>query len=486
MKKIIIASVFLVFVAIFLSTCVKDVGELDYQGYPPEIGKILVNKCAIPGCHNSISKDACGGLDLTTWEKMFEGGTGNSVVIPYRPDQSILFFAVNTFTDLGPALSPTMPLNKDALSREDVMLIRDWIADGAPDKNGFVKWSDNPNRKKVYVANQGCDMISVFDTKTKLYMRCIDVGNTGGTEAPHDMYVSPDGQHLYVSFFASNIFQKYKTSDDVKVGELVFPTAAWHSMAISGNSQYALVSHLDGDGIVSYVNLSTMTIIQNYSGMGFLVYPHGCTLNYNGTLGYITSQQGNFIYKIDMTSPSSPDVSQIPLQTGDLPSYSGIYKAYEVDFTPDYSKYYVSCQGTNEVRIFSAANDSLLSVVPSIGVPQTISFSENHPYAFVACMADSANPASQTGVTIINSNTMQQIGSLNTGPQPRGLVVDDENDCVWVANRNINPTGWAPHHTTICAGRPGYVTIIDMSTLQMIPGWRTQVTVDPYQVAIRK
>jgi hypothetical protein len=38
-------------------------------------------------------------------------------------------------------------------------------------------WSDNPNRKKYYVLNQGCDVVTVFDAETQLPMRYITVGN---------------------------------------------------------------------------------------------------------------------------------------------------------------------------------------------------------------------------------------------------------------------------------------------------------------------
>ncbi|MEW6467665.1 MAG: YncE family protein [Bacteroidota bacterium] len=469
-----------------LHACTRDRAEPLYQGFPAKVGRIFAGNCGVSGCHNAASKDACAGLELTSWDKLFEGTANNSCVIPFRPDLSTLFFSINTFPDLGPALSPTMPVNRPALSREEVILIRDWIAAGAPNDKGFVKWSDDPGRHKIYVANQGCDLITVFDSKTRLIMRAIDAGNTPATEAPHDMFVSPDGNYLYISFFTSNVFQKFRTSDDTKVGELNLPDISWHSMAISGNSQRALVSHLSADGVVSLLDLGSMSILQTYQGTGFLVYPHGCTLNYDGTVGYITSQQGNFIYKIGLSNPSSPDIAMIPLQTGDIPNPAGIYKPYEVDFTPDYTRYYVTCQGTNEVRIFDSGNDSLLQVIPTIGVPQTISFSETFPYAFIACMQDTANTSTQSGVSIVNTATLQAVSSLYTGPQPRGLIVDDEHQCVWVANRNISGVGWAPHHTTVCQGRAGYITLIDMNNLQMIPAWRTQVSVDPYQVAIKK
>lgn len=474
------------FVPILLATCRKDKGSPDYAGYPDEVGKIIVNKCAVSGCHNSISKDACVGLDLSSWENLFKGGRNNSSVIPYRPDQSFLLFSVNTFDDIGPKLEPTMPVNNPHLSREEVETLRDWIAEGAPRKDGYVKWSEDPSRKKIYVVNQGCDFVTVFDAKSKLVMRAIDVGNLPSTEAPHDMYVSPDGKNLYILFFSGNLFQKLRTEDDTKVSQLNLGDISWHSMSISGNSKWALASHLAADGKVALIDLENFSVKIIYQGSQYLVFPHGSTMNYNGTLAYITSQQGNFIYKIDLTDPMNPDLQEVVLNPGDIPVPSGIYKPYAVAFSPDYSKYYVSCQGTNELRIYKATNDSLMQVIPTSGVPQVMAFSEKNPYVFIPCMADTANPNAQSSVNVINLNTNQLIKTIYTGNQPRSCAVDDDNNCVWVANRNISGVGWAPHHTTACQGRNGYVTLIDQNTLQLMSEWSTEVSVDPYHVTIRK
>lgn len=467
-------------------SCTKDKGTPDYEGYPKEVGEIIVNKCALSGCHNSVSSGACAGLDLSTWENLLKGSRNNSSLIPYRPDQSFFFFSVNTFNDLGPMMEPTMPINRLPLLKDEVLVLKDWISKGAPNNSGFIKFSDNINRKKIYVANQGCDLLTVFDSQSKLIMRAIDVGSSLQTEAPHDMMVSPDGQFLYVSFYAGNLFQKFNTSDNSKEAELILPDLSWHTIDISGDSKIAVTTHLDANGKVALINLETMQLIITYQGGGLFSYPHGCALNYDGSKVYITSQQGNFLYKVNLSDPQNPDISEIVLQTGDITSTNGIYKPYDVDYFPDYSKYAVTCQGTNELRIFDAVNDSLLNSITTTGVPQLMAFSEQLPYLFVSCMADSANSQATSSVDVINYNTFQKIKTIFTGDDPRGISIDEANHCVWVANRNISPTGWAPHHTTACQGKNGYITIIDMNTLQLIPNWKTEVSVDPYCISIKK
>nr|MBA3970837.1 hypothetical protein [Bacteroidota bacterium] len=198
----------------FLTTCKNEKGTPDFNRFPDDVGKIMFTKCATTGCHTDNSKGASGGLSLESWDKMFEGGTGSACMVPYRHDYSTLFSYVNTYSDMGVTLSPTMPYNNSKLTRDEVTLLKTWINNGAPDRDGFVKFSDDLNRKKIYITNQGCDVVTVMDQKTLLPMRYINVGNSAGIESPHMIRVSPDGQYWYVVFTAGQYFEKYRTSDD--------------------------------------------------------------------------------------------------------------------------------------------------------------------------------------------------------------------------------------------------------------------------------
>ena len=208
--KQIIASVSILL--IILISCKKDPSLPTANNYPDEVGKIISNKCATSGCHNEASYKAAGNLNLTDFNTLFKGSSTGSPVIPYRSDFSSLCYFINTYTEYGPINNPTMPLNGNVLSKQEVKTIKDWIDNGAPDKNGNIMWSDNPNRKKYYVLNQGCDVVTVFDASTQLPMRYITVGNKINTpESPHMIRVSPDGKYWYVVFVANNIFAFWKT-----------------------------------------------------------------------------------------------------------------------------------------------------------------------------------------------------------------------------------------------------------------------------------
>ena len=132
-------------------SCSKD-PQIFLQGdYPPEVAKIIVNKCASSGCHNDASYQGAADLNTSTYANLFKGSSNGSPVIPYRSDFSSLCYFINTYAEYGLTNIPTMPLNNKALTKDEVKTIKDWIDNGAPDVNGNIMWSDNPVRKKYYV-----------------------------------------------------------------------------------------------------------------------------------------------------------------------------------------------------------------------------------------------------------------------------------------------------------------------------------------------
>ena len=399
-----------VFFISFLVSCTYDKEEIpavsDNRCYPDNIAAIFLTKCAISGCHNTLSKDGAGGFDLSSWDHLFEGGRNGSSVIPYRSDQSFLLSFVNTYSDLGiPILSPTMPVNGQPLSRNEVLTIRDWIKNGAPDCKGDIKFSEDPLRKKFYVCNQGCDLVTVFDSHSKLPMRVIDVGtNPNQIESPHDVVVSPDGNYWYVIFLTGQSMQKFRTSDDSYVDDVTLGTGQWTSMTITENSHYAFVVNYTQSpgGSVAYVDLQSMTLLSTYTGLS---YPHGSAVSSDFKTLYITAQFGNYIYKFDITDPLNPQEDDIRLENGPQ-VFSSKLDPHQVSISPDETKYFVTCQKSNEVRVMSVAADTLLAVIPTGGDPQELEFSETYPYLFVSCMNDTISFTGWIGsVSVINYQT---------------------------------------------------------------------------------
>jgi DNA-binding beta-propeller fold protein YncE len=496
MKRRTFVTVFIVatFLVSTWPSCKKDplIFDLEASGYPRDVGVLILSNCAVPGCHTEASKNAAAGLDLSSWEAMMSGDRNGAVCIPYSHEYSTLFMFTNPYTELGPTAEPTMPIGEPDLSREQVQMIRDWINRGAPNANGEVKFADNPQRRKYYVTNQGCDVVTVVDAETNLQMRYVSVGASSSIEAPHYIKISPDGLYWYVSFISGGYLEKHRTSDDALVGRILLgPNASaaygsWNTFTITADSRYAYVVDWAFDGRMARVNLETMQWEQTYQGSGLLIQPHGSAMSPDGNFLYVTCNQGNYVYKIDVTDPWSPVIDKVIIDgTGvaiNAPSENG----HEIMFSPDATKYFVTSQRSNLIRIMSATNDSLLASIPVGTYPQEMDVSESMPYLYVSCMEDTVTYPGQRGsIAVIDWQTHQLVTTINTGWQPHGVAVNDDMGIVFITNRNVVPGGPAPHHSGACAGRNGYFTLIDMNTNTLVPGSKTEVAVDPYSAVYR-
>jgi DNA-binding beta-propeller fold protein YncE len=477
MRKIFYTLVVFVFLIAF-SFCKKDKGLSNYGNYPNDIGTIMVTQCATSGCHDNISYIAASGLNLSTWDNLFKGSKSGSSVIPFSSKFSSLCYFINRFEEIGPVNYPTMPLNKDKLSKEEVLLIQNWIDAGAPDINGNIKWADNPNRKKMYVTNQACDVVTVFDSETQLPMRYVEVGIDPNTiEVPHMIKVSPDGQYWYVVFTNANIFQKFRCSDD----KLVATTSLganfdWNTCIISDDGTRAYCVAWSSNGHIASVDLTQMKLIKNYGGFA---YPHGVGLNANNDIVYMTAQSGNFIFKLDTGFNT---VQQISLD-GLPPSSSASLNPHEFLISDNKQDFYITCSKSNELRVFNIASETVTQIIPTGATPLEMSLAKNANKLFVTCMKDTVGGANGSVEVINTVNFSHQ--NIKIGALPHGLAVDENKNILYVASRNIYSNGPAPHHTSVCGNRNGFVNFIEINTLQ-VKAKKTELAADPYSAAYRK
>lgn len=476
--------ILLAYTGILFFSCNKLIDpSFKQSAYPKDIEKILVNKCATAGCHNDQSAINAAGLNLSSFAKLFEGGGSGAVVIPFSPNQSSLMQFINTYADLGLQATPTMPLNGTVLSRDEVTTVKNWITSGCPDIEGNIPFSSNADsRTKAYISNQGCDLVSVVDAETGLVMRYVKVGKLeNASEVPHNIRVSPDRKYWYVCFIDGSYIQQFDAATDKLVDTYEIGSGLWNIVKISSDGKKAFASSLESNGKLVEVNLETKAL-KKYDGL--FVNPHGIALTKNSDTIYITAQNGNMIYRL---IPSLVDVQSISLQKGVPPvTTQGILDPHEIMMNESYSKYFITCQTSNEVRVMQAGVDTLLKVIPVGATPLEMTMSKNKDLLFVTCQED-ANPnlLSKGSVYVIDMNTLAVVKIIKEKFfQPHGLAVDEQRNLLYVASRNVAPGGPAPHHTSACNGNNGFFHIIDINTWQLHrPG--TELSVDPYSVDFR-
>ncbi|MEP7170172.1 MAG: hypothetical protein ABI855_12435 [Bacteroidota bacterium] len=477
------STIVLIVIMLKLSSCTYDSKQPEPNTtYPPDVEKIIATKCATSGCHTDQSKNGAEGLSQQTWTKLFEGGDRGAAVIPYRPDFSTLLYYTNTDSTIGISLKPTMPYNSASLSTSEYNILKNWIVQGAPDKNGFVNYSDAQDKTKFYICNSGCDVVTVMDASSGLSMRYIDVGITQDIEAPCMVKISPDNLYWYVIFSSGTVIQKFRVSDNLRIGEITIGSGFWTSLSITSDSKKAFITDEQPNGRILYIDLENLQLLTSYSTG--LKYPNETYLNKSGTTLYVTSQQGNYIYKISVTNPLSPLINEVSLETGVPVDYNPVLNPYSIKFSQDETKYYVSCQLTSELRVLQTSNDSLLAIIPVGPDPAKICISKTTPYIIVCCMGV-PDTQKKSEIDFINYQTNSFVTAIEAGIDSRGISIDESNKKLYIANRNISGS-YGGHHAPVCDGKNGNVTAIDLNTLQLIPNYKNEVSVNPYDITCNR
>jgi DNA-binding beta-propeller fold protein YncE len=463
------------------------------HGYPESVAEITRFRCATSGCHTTQSAEAAAGLNLETWESLFKGSRGGSAVIPYAPNQSYLLYSVNTDTSRGVTFNPTMPIGGLTLNASEYAMLKQWIADGARNLKGEERFPPIANRRKWYIANQGCDLVAVVDAETRQIMRYIQVGAIDGTsESPHNVKISKDGKFWYTIFlFQNNFIEKYSTLTDEKVGQIEIGDGDWNTFTISTDGKFGIVVSYVQPGNIDVVLVDleqdVMTEAINLGGQVHGSAPHPTLRRF-----YLTKQDESSLIMLDYDAQGhNPSVEPIDLLQG-VPAHNGAtqLRPHEVIFAPDGAKYFVTCQSAREVRVYESLNNTLLQVILVGDDPVEFALSPTTGHLYVTCMEDvttfPANPNQHGSVAIIDYNTNALVKSIYTGYQPHGIALDEVSGLMVVTNRNVNVNGPAPHHTSSCGGRNGYLTAIDIQTLQLLPGFKPELSSDPYSVAVKR
>jgi YVTN family beta-propeller protein len=417
---------------------------------------------------------------------MLQGGVGGSVVIPYFLDQSSLFQFVNTYSNLGLIATPTMPLNAPILSTDEVLIIKNWIENGCRNKSNELPFQQNyANRKKGYICNQGCDLVSVIDVETNLVIRYVKVGHDPiAIELPHAIKTSKDGKYWYVCFNAGSYFQKFDAQTDSLISETFIGTGNWNVIGMSPDDNTAYISDLASNGKLAVVNLQTMQI---QTTIGGLTSPHGIALTKTGDTIYVSAQYGNMIYRV---IPSIPQIDKISIEKGKAPVTTPQLKdPHEIVMSPDFSKYFITCEASNEVVVMDAKTDTILKTIPVGIYPKAMAYSKNGNWLFVTCQEDNSilYPTLKVKGTVyvIDMNTLNVVKILDEKfYQPHGIAIDDRANKLFVVSRNAAPNGPAPHHASGCDGRNGFFHTIDLSTWKVIKR-NSELSTDPYNMDIR-
>ena len=494
--------------AAYFSSCVHPSQlKITVDGnYPPAVADIIINKCAVSGCHDAKSYQNANGFLLDTWEHMFQGGDNGAMVIAYCPQYSPLLYTTNTDSAVGLVLKPTMPYSTagrvmNPLSKTEYQTLYNWIAAGAPDKNGNIPFASDPEtRQKIYLTQSGSDIMAVIDGKSKMVMRYFSMGaDSSQIENAHEIEFSSDGNYAYVCFYNGNYVQKIDVASDrviagTNMGSVTPVGGGWSILDVSpGDTDVAVTNYTANSFGIIKDGPMTISPSDYFAGGSLMAYAHGICNNPTFDTFFITLQFGNTILKCSPHAKphafyKQVSINKLPCEISQ-PTDSTTPNPHQIQMLPDNSRYFVSCQGTNDVRVMDAYKDTLIATIPVGAYPQEMTLSESKGYLLVTCMQDvNANtlPGRLGSVYIIDYNTYQVVKVLNGNfYQPHDLCVDEQDGLIYIASTNSNPNGIPIHHPIPGGGRPGWYSVYDLNTLEPADNRQYEVLVFPYAMNAR-
>ena len=118
-------TIFTVLVLLFQPVSADPVSSEDLQFFENKIRPLLADHCY--KCHAATARKLKGGLLLDRKAGWVKGGDSGKVIVPGKPEESLLIMMVERDPDYE-AMPP-----KTALSKEQVEDLREWVRRGAPD-----------------------------------------------------------------------------------------------------------------------------------------------------------------------------------------------------------------------------------------------------------------------------------------------------------------------------------------------------------------
>ncbi|MCS7188973.1 MAG: YncE family protein [Bacteroidia bacterium] len=467
------------------------------SNFPPAVAQILVQRCA--GCHRAANYEGGytrghGGapssnpswvgtkINLASWDSLFYAYRGElTPVVPGNPDWSHLLWHINRYPELGPTAVPLMPPptpdSSNLLSRGEIEVLRQWIIEGARNAKGELPWAHrmHDGRRKAFVCSSGSDLIAVIDLDTYGVMYYIPVGALPRVvEAPHYVQVSPDGKYLYVTLISGAAIEKYRTDTYEKVGRLEVGADPAH-IEFSPDGRHAVITHFTTTApvkltLIDAENLIILDELRDPLGQ-IIARPHGLWLTPDFRYAYVTANNGNYITKVEI-SPSRNsfvDFTQIPLERGGVPQSDTRWGPYQILAEPTGKFYFVTCDASNEVRVFSRFNDSLVAVIPTAAAPKLMAY--HRGLLYVACLKAAAPPLQgekRGAIAVIDTENLRLLTHIyNTGHLPRGIAVDPIKNQLFVSFENLAGTDPPHHYTEGLSGAPGKVYVLQIPTFQL-------------------
>lgn len=425
--------------------------------YSRHIEPIWITSCSGSQCHVG-GKGA--GLAMDSWNQLMEGSDNAGMVVPFAAHRSHLFQHINTDTTLGPIAEPRMPISRDPLPLEQLLLIKRWIDEGAKNDNGDITLND-ADRPRLFVTCQSEDLVAVIDLETEHVVRYISVGErpneTSPPEAAHNIILSTDGNSFFVNLIAAGLVEKYDARTFTKLGSVqVGLSPAQIRITDDGSTLY--VSNFDltfQQQFISRIDAASMGSATNIDIEGYA--PHGITIDPNGELLYTMNAGSDDISVVNMTS--NEVIAHIPIIPGTPSAAAGsaVHEPYQGEIGAD-GHLYVTCRKSGQVRVVDLANRRVIDSIVVGKRPLIGAMTPDRSGFWVPNQGDNT-------VSIVDIASRSLVATITDFEnQPHAVAFTSDGARAYVTCENQQ--GDASHHHALTGADviPGIVYSVDVGT----------------------
>jgi YVTN family beta-propeller protein len=296
------------------------------------------------------------------------------------------------------------------------------------------KEAEEPERSRVFVANESSNTVTVVDGESFQVVGTVDARN----HATHDLAVSRDGRWLFATNLASGRLSAISTRTMETVASIATGDRA-HVVTLTNDNRQAWVANI-GENTISIVDTTTFRILGTIGvGKG----PTGLTFSRDGRFAYVSNQGDKTVEVIDTASHRV--LKAIPVGTN----------PHFLVLGPDGRIWGTNTGGTDIYVIDPATQDKVASI--NVGPsPQQIAFGFKGlqgPNAYVTVAG-----LNRVVVLSADPSNLRILEQIDVGQRPNGISGNREGTRLFVVHEISNDlkvidTGSSAVLATVPVGR---------------------------------
>jgi YVTN family beta-propeller protein len=310
----------------------------------------------------------------------------------------------------------------------------------------------NPNTKKLYVANEFSNTVSVIDTETDKVQDRINVGIF-----PYGIDINPLNNRVYVANRGSNTLSVIDGSIDSKLLDITVGRSPV-GIAVNPSANWIYVTNLDN---------GTVSVIDGITNNVTVTLPVG-----KAPYGVAVNPLTNKIYVSDFLTDT---ISVINGETNKISANISVGKGpteLEIDIAKGSNKLYVANHYSDSVSVIDTITNNVIENISSVGdSPVGMAINPVTKKLYISNIG--SNTVSVIDTTAINSRYISDKTKTDERPMLTTTTTAEVKNDIIIKEIKVNPT--------VKKTYSGEDSLVNMPSTVGFPLFASHVTVNPYE-----